>query len=181
MRLLLLLTALGTCAQETPKWLDATHEARRNAIVTLLDEGKFREARDRAQELNRRVPDDVAVYGLLARAQIELGEFDKAEENVDWMFRLRPPSVESLTLGARLREHLGDIDGALDFCGQAHRLIEPADTGKLDRLYALTAGIEARAGRRELAERHLSLIQDPELQRQAAAVLDTKPNSRRNK
>lgn len=176
--LVLLLAAVR--AQEAPRWLDATHEARRSAIVTLLGERRFREARDAAKELNRRVPDDVAVYGYLAEAQIELGEFDQAEENVDWMFRLRPPTPEGLMLGARIREHLGDIDGALDFCGQALRLIEPADTAKLDRLYVLAAGIEARAGKRALAERHLSLIQDPELRRRTAAALQSKPTTRRN-
>lgn len=176
--LVLLLAAVP--AQEAPKWLDATHEARRNAIVTLLSERRFREARDAAKDLNRRVPDDVAVYGYLAEAQIELGDFDQAEENVDWMFRLRPPSPEGLMLGARIREHWGDIDGALEFCGQALRLIEPSDTAKLDRLYALAAGIESRAGRIELAERHLAFIQDPGLRRKTAAALKTKDTTRRN-
>jgi tetratricopeptide (TPR) repeat protein len=180
MRLLLFLAGVFAWAESTPEWLDGTHEARRNAIVKLLDEEKFREARDAAAELNRLVPDDVSVYGYLAEAQIELGQFDQAEENVDWMFRLRPPAFESLTLGARLREQLGDIEGALDFCGQAHRLVDPGDTKRLDRLYALTAGIEARAGKVELAERHLSLIQNAELRRKATVAPETKNPTRRN-
>jgi tetratricopeptide (TPR) repeat protein len=181
MRLLpLAMAAMIGSSQDAPKWLDTSHESRRNEIVKLLEQRKFRQARDAAQELNRRVPDDVAVYGLLAQAQIELGEFDQAEANVDWMFRLRPPSFESLTLGARIREHLGDIEGALDFCGQALRLTDPADTARRDRVYALTAGIEARAGRMELARRHLSLIQDPGLRRSASAELETTHPLRRN-
>jgi tetratricopeptide (TPR) repeat protein len=144
--------------QTTPKWVTTDYDTQRSRAANLLKGKRFSEAKALASELNRRVPDDVEIYGILAEAQIELGEYEAAEKNVNWMFRLRPPSVESLSLGARLREKLGDVPGALEFCGTAFRMTLPADTDARERLLLLMASIESRAGMHKQAQQHLEQL-----------------------
>ena len=144
--------------QTTPQRLTIDYDTQRSRVVSLLKEKKFSDAKALAAELNRRVPDDVEIYGILAEAQIELGEYEAAEKNVNWMFRLRSPSVEGLLLGARLREKFGDVPGALEFCGTAFRMTSPADTDARERLLRLTAGIESRAGMLKQAKQHLDQL-----------------------
>ena len=144
--------------QTTPNWLTTDYDTQRSRAANLLKVKRFSDAKALASELNRRVPDDIEIYGILAEAQIELGEYDAAEKNVNWMFRLRPPSVESLSLGARLREKLGDVPGALEFCGTAFGMTLPADTDARERLLLLMASIESRAGMRKQAQQHLDQL-----------------------
>ena len=154
------LAVLGIVAfgQTTPKWLTTDYDTQRSRAANFLKGKRFSEAKALAAELNRRAPDDVEGYGILAEAQIELGEYEAAEKNVNWMFRLRPPSVESLSLGARLREKFGDVPGALEFCGTAFGMTLPADTDARERLMLLTASIESRAGMHKQAQQHLDQL-----------------------
>ena len=45
----------------------------------LLGQHRFTEALALAKQLNKKVPDDLMVYGLLTDANIELGRYDDAE------------------------------------------------------------------------------------------------------
>ncbi len=173
MRLLIAVAAIGAAmnAAEPAKTAGEEYRIRREKAAQLLADKQFKAARNLSLELNRQTPDDLTVYAMLAEAQIELGEFDEAEKNVDWMFRLRAPTTEGLMLGARLREQFGDNTGAIEFCDRAFGLLGPTDMKSRDRVLALAAGIEARSGLFDQASQHISVIQDPETRDSAAEAL----------
>ena len=78
----------------------------------LLGQHRFAAALDLATALNRRVPDDLMVYGLLTDANIELGRYyEAAEKSAQWMLDLRPGNIPALTRAAYLRELFGDVEG----------------------------------------------------------------------
>ena len=52
-------------------------EALKARAWVLLGQHRFAEARELAEVLNKRVPDDVMVYGLLTDANVELGDYDR--------------------------------------------------------------------------------------------------------
>jgi tetratricopeptide (TPR) repeat protein len=81
-------------------------------VSILLGEHEYRAALEAAQALNRRVPDDVMVYGLLTDANVELGNYADAEDAAQWMLNLRPGNLPALTRAAHLRELFGDNEGA---------------------------------------------------------------------
>ncbi len=82
------------------------------------------------------MPDDVLVYGFLADANAELGNYDEAEKAVQWMLNLRPGNVPALTRTAYLRELFGDLDGAFDAMRVAFDATSPLETE--DRAWILT-------------------------------------------
>jgi tetratricopeptide (TPR) repeat protein len=86
----------------------------------LLGRHEFAKAREVAMRLNRQTPDDVTVYGYLADANAELGNYQEAVDAVQWMLNLPPGNVAGLTRAAYLRELHGDVEGALDFMQQAY-------------------------------------------------------------
>jgi len=113
---------------------------------TLLGRHRFAEALELAEKLNRRMPDDVLVYGLLVDAHNELGNYEAAEKAAQWMLNLRPGNVPGLTRAAYLRELWGDLDGAREFMLQAYQRTDPNE--KEDRAWILTqaAHLEWTAG-----------------------------------
>ncbi len=130
-------------------------EGRKAEVWVLLGKHEFGRALAEATVLNRRAPDDILVYGLLADAAVELGKYDEAEKAVDWMLDLRPGNVPALTRAAYLRELFGDVDGALELMNQAFEQVNPAETE--DRTWILThvGHLHLSAGRVEQAERAL--------------------------
>ncbi|HYP14208.1 MAG TPA: tetratricopeptide repeat protein, partial [Bryobacteraceae bacterium] len=109
-----------------------------------------------ARTLNKKIPDDVQVYGLITDACIELGKYEEAEKAAQWMLDLRPGNVAGLTRGAYLRELFGDLDGAIDFMRQAHSRIRPEEYE--DRAWVLThlGHLQLMKGDAASAERVLS-------------------------
>ena len=89
----------------------------------LLGKHEFAKALKLAKKLNKRVPDDIMVYGLLTDAHMELGNYDHAEEAAQWMLDMRPGNVPGLTRAAYLRELFGDIEGAKDLMLQAYQRV----------------------------------------------------------
>ena len=89
-------------------------DAQKIHIWLLLGRHEFFAALDDAKTLNRRIPDDVLVYGFLVDANAELGNCKDAETAAQWMLNLRPGNLPGLTRAAYLRELFGDIDGALE-------------------------------------------------------------------
>jgi tetratricopeptide (TPR) repeat protein len=128
----------------------------------LLGKHEFSPALDLAKTLNRRAPDDVLVYGLLADAHAELGNYKEAEEAVQWMLDLRPGNVPAITRAGYLREHFGDLDGALELMSQAYQRIRPDESE--DRAWILSQCAQLKlhagdaAGAERLAERALKLF-----------------------
>ena len=129
------------------------YEGRKVETWLLLGRHEFAKARELAATLNRRMPDDVTVYGYLADANAELGNYREAVDAVQWMLNLRPGNVAGLTRAAYLRELHGDLDGAIDLMQQA---CDSTPFQELeDRAWLLTqiAHLHLAAGRTADAER----------------------------
>ncbi len=124
----------------------------RARVWALLGLHRFAEALPLAQDLNRRVPDDLTTYALLADALVELGRYEEAEGAVQWMLDLRPGNVAGLTRGAYLREIYGDLDGARDWMAQAFQRLPGHE--REDRAWVLVhlAALERQLGQLDAAE-----------------------------
>lgn len=124
-------------------------------VWILLGKHEFARALQEAKEINRRMPDDVQVYGFLTDASIELGNYQEAEKAAQWMLDIRPGNLAGLTRGAYLRELFGDLDGAADFMRQAYE--ETPLTEAEDRAWTLSqlAHLQLAAGNLDTAEKIL--------------------------
>ena len=111
-------------------------EARKLRVWLRLGRHEFAAALAEAKQLNRLVPDDLQVYGLLTDSNAELGNYTAAEEAAQWMLDLRPGNIAGLTRGAYLRELFGDLEGALEFMQAAYQRTPAAETE--DRAWLLT-------------------------------------------
>jgi tetratricopeptide (TPR) repeat protein len=126
----LLATALVRRARETDdaSYYSQAEEAAKNSldlspnnfetekiqVSILLGEHDFATALDQAKILNKKVPDDVLVYGMLADANAALGKYKDAETAAQWMLDLRPGNRPALVHAAALRELFGDPDGSYE-------------------------------------------------------------------
>jgi tetratricopeptide (TPR) repeat protein len=121
-------------------------------IWLLLGRHEFAAARDAATALNKRMPDDVLVYGFLTDANAELGNYNEAEKAAQWMLDLRPGNLPGVTRAAYLRELFGDVDGALDLMNMAYQSTPPTEVE--DRAWILTqmAHLELTSGKTADAE-----------------------------
>jgi tetratricopeptide (TPR) repeat protein len=126
-------------------------------VWLLLGRHEFAAARDAAAALNKRMPDDVLVYGFLTDANAELGNYDEAEKAAQWMLDLRPGNLPGLTRAAYLRELFGDVDGSLDLMNMAYQSTPPTEVE--DRAWILTqiAHLQLTSGKTAEAE---SLLQE---------------------
>ena len=102
-------------------------DAQKIHIWLLLGRHEFSAALDDAKTLNRRIPDDVLVYGFLVDANAELGNYKDAETAAQWMLNLRPGNLPALTRAAYLRELFGDVDGALELMNMAYQSTPPTE------------------------------------------------------
>ncbi|HJS58808.1 MAG TPA: tetratricopeptide repeat protein [Vicinamibacteria bacterium] len=130
-------------------------EALKVRAWVLLGQHRFGEARALAETLNKRVPDDVMVYGLLTDANVELGDYERAERACQWMLNLRPGNIPALTRAAYLRELFGDVDGAMELMAQALDSTPASETE--DRAWLLTqmAHLRLMTGKAAEAEKLL--------------------------
>ncbi len=118
----------------------------------LLGKHQFGPALELAKTLNARMPDDPMVYGLLADAHTELGDYREAEEAAQWMLDLGRSSIPGLTRAAYLRELFGDIEGAVELMTSAFHRIDPLESE--ERAWVLTqlAHLRLLTGKIEDAE-----------------------------
>jgi len=93
----------------------------------LLGKHEFAAALEEATKLNKKIPDDVMIYGFLTDANIELGNYADAEKSAQWMLNLRGANVPSLTRAAYLRELFGDNEGAVELMEMALRSVSPTE------------------------------------------------------
>src|SRR3984893_3491002 len=121
-------------------------EARKAEVMILLGRKEFTKALELATALNKKTPDDVMVYGLVADAGIELGNYKDAERAAQWMLDMRPGNVPGLLRGARLRRLFGDAEGAMDFYNQAYQQTPPTQTEDLAWILTQEADLQAAAG-----------------------------------
>lgn len=147
--------------------------------VILLEERKFEEALPLAESLNERVPDDIPTYGLVADAYIGLKKYDEANKAAQWMFDMRPPTPLAYARGAALREAWNDLDGAVDFCVAAIKMIPAGETSERAFWLARLARIEAKRGRTSFAESYakqaLQVLPDLPEPKQILATAASRP------
>jgi tetratricopeptide (TPR) repeat protein len=127
-------------------------ETQKIHVWLLLGRHEFPSALEAATVLNKKVPDDILVYGFLADANAELGNYPDAEKAAQWMLNLRPGNLPGMTRAAYLRELYGDIDGAYELMDTAYQSTVPTETE--DRAWVLSQMGHLRfvAGRNEDAE-----------------------------
>lgn len=89
-------------------------EGEKARVVVALGRHDFARARDLATSLNKREPDDIAVYGFLVDANMAIGNYDEAENAAQWMLNLRPGNIPALIRTAELRDVFGDHEGAIE-------------------------------------------------------------------
>ncbi len=121
----------------------------------LLGEHDFPAALDAAKGLNKRVPDDVMVYGLLTDANMELGNYKDAEIAAQWMLNLRPGNLPALIRAAKLRELFGDAEGAYELMELALQSTSPADAEERASLLAQMGHLRLESGSADAAEKLL--------------------------
>jgi tetratricopeptide (TPR) repeat protein len=127
-------------------------ETQKIHVWLLLGRHEFPSALEAARVLNQKVPDDILVYGFLADANAELGNYPDAEKAAQWMLNLRPGNLPGMTRAAYLRELYGDIDGAYELMDMAYQSTVPTETE--DRAWILSQMGHLRfvAGRNDEAE-----------------------------
>src|SRR6266852_3541000 len=102
-------------------------DGRRIHVWLLLGKHEFAAALQEAKKLNKKMPDDVMVYGFLTDANVELGNYQDAEVAAQWMLDLRPGGLPGLTRAAYLRELYGDTEGALQLMNMAYQSTPPSE------------------------------------------------------
>jgi Flp pilus assembly protein TadD len=167
----LLATALARRAQETSDlsfYTQAEHavkksleiapnnfDAEKIQVSILLGEHKYPAALEAAQALNKRVPDDVMVYGLLADADMELGNYNDAETAAQWMLNLRPGNLPALTRAAHLREIFGDTEGANELLEMAYQSTPPTESGERAWILTQMGHLRLASGNTDVADKFL--------------------------
>jgi tetratricopeptide (TPR) repeat protein len=124
-------------------------------VSILLGEHEYRAALEAAQALNRRVPDDVMVYGLLTDANVELGNYADAEDAAQWMLNLRPGNLPALTRAAHLRELFGDNEGAYQLMELAFQSTPPTESAERACQLAQMGHLRLASGSIDAAEKLL--------------------------
>lgn len=121
-------------------------EAQKTRVMIMLGRSEFAKALELAVALNNKTPDDVLVYGLIADADLALGNYKEAEEAAQWMLDIRAGNVPGLLRAARLRQLFGDAEGAMDFYSQAYQQIPPTQTEDLAWILTRMADLQLSAG-----------------------------------
>ncbi|MDQ2901116.1 MAG: hypothetical protein M3Y07_15150 [Acidobacteriota bacterium] len=163
-----LASALIRRARETsdPNYLDQARVAVQKSLQISPDnfEGQFLEATVllrkhefvkslvAAKILNKRVGDDLRVYGLIAENDIALGDYKNAEPAAQWMLDLRSGNPRSLLHGAILREMFGDPEGAIELMTSAYLKSQANDTEERAWILTRAARMQLRMGKPAAAE-----------------------------
>ncbi len=124
-------------------------------VSILLGEHDYPAALELAKTLNKRVPDDVTVYGLLTDANVELGNYKDAEIAAQWMLDLRPGNRPALTRAAHLRELFGDAEGAYELMDMAFQSTPATDSEGRAKLLADMGHLRLASGNVDAAEKIL--------------------------
>jgi tetratricopeptide (TPR) repeat protein len=111
-----------------------------------LERHEYARALEGAAKLNKRVPDDLSVYGYLVDANVELGNYKDAIDAAQWMLNLRPGNVGGLIHAAYLRELHGNLAGALELMQMAYAATSPEETEDRAWMLAQTSHLELVSG-----------------------------------
>jgi tetratricopeptide (TPR) repeat protein len=130
-------------------------DGKRVEVWLLLGKHEFAEAREEAMKLNKRMPDDVMVYGFLTDADVELGNYNEAERSAQLMLDLRPGNSAGVTRAAYLRELFGDVDGALELMDMALSSTTPSEVEDAAWILTQMAHLQLSVGKLADAEQTL--------------------------
>jgi tetratricopeptide (TPR) repeat protein len=130
-------------------------DGQRIHVWLLLGKHEFAAALDEAKKLNKRMPDDVMVYGFLTDANVELGNYAAAEDAVNWMMKLRGANQPAVTRAAYLRELYGDLDGALELMNMAYQSNSPGQAEDGAWILTQMAHLHLATGNLDQAEKEL--------------------------
>jgi uncharacterized protein HemY len=122
-------------------------------VSILLGEHEYPAALEAAKALNKRVPDDVEVYGLLTDANVELGNYKDAEDSAQWMLNLRRGNRPALKRAAHLRELFGDTEGAYELMDLAFQSTPPTDAGERADILTQMGHFRSASGSYDAAEK----------------------------
>lgn len=114
--------------------------------MVLLGRHEFTKAAELAGKLNKQMPDDIAIYGYLAEADAELGNYNDAVEAAQWMLKIRPGNAAGLASAGYLREVLGYIAPALEVTRMAYQSEPYQETEERARLLVRMAHLSVLAG-----------------------------------
>jgi tetratricopeptide (TPR) repeat protein len=126
--------------------------ANRVRVWALLGRDEYEKALELARKLKQQMPDDVALYGYMADAQFELGDYQDAVDSVGWMLRLRAGNAPALARAGYLREVHGDLPGAIEVIRIAYEGTSPSAEGDRAGLLAQWAREHWLAGQYAEAE-----------------------------
>jgi Tfp pilus assembly protein PilF len=124
-------------------------------VSILLGEHEYPAALEAAKILNKRVPDDVTLYGMLTDANVELGNYKDAEIAAQWMLNLRPGNRPALIRAGRLRELFGDAEGAYELMELAYQSTPPTETGERAAILTQMGHLRLASGSTDAAEKLL--------------------------
>jgi tetratricopeptide (TPR) repeat protein len=130
-------------------------DGERIRVWLLLGKHEFAAAREEARKLNKKMPDDVMVYGFLTDANIELGDYKEAEDSAQLMLDLRPGNLPGLTRAAYLRELFGDVDGAVELMNMALQSTPPNQVEDAAWIVTQIAHLDLAVGKTAEAEKQL--------------------------
>jgi Tfp pilus assembly protein PilF len=128
-------------------------ETQKIQVSILLGKHEYPAALEQAQVLNKRVPDDLTVYGLLTDAELELGKYSDAEDSATWMLNLRRGNRPAYIRAVRLREIFGDAEGAYEMADLALQSTIPSEVGERASLLTEMGHLWLAAGNVDQAEK----------------------------
>jgi tetratricopeptide (TPR) repeat protein len=127
-------------------------DGQRIRVWLLLGRHEFAAALEAATKLNRKMPDDVMLYGFLTDANVELGNYKDAETAAQWMLDLRAGNMPGLTRAAYLRELFGDVEGSLDLMNMAYQSTPPGEVEDAAWIVTQMAHLNLAIGKIDQAE-----------------------------
>lgn len=130
-------------------------DGKRIHVWLLLGKHEFAAALEEGTKLNKRMPDDVMVYGFLTDANVELGNYSDAEKACQRMLDLRTGNLPALTRAAYLRELFGEIDGALELMNMAFQSTPPSQAEDGAWILTQMAHLELATGNLDKSEKLL--------------------------
>jgi tetratricopeptide (TPR) repeat protein len=138
-------------------------DAEKIKVSILLGEHAYPAALEAAKVLNKRIPDDVMVYGLLTDANVALGNYKDAEDSAQWMLNLRPGNLPALIRAAGLRELFGETEGAYELVELAYQSTPATDIPARAALLSQLGHLRFASGNVDSAEKLLqqALTFDP--------------------
>ena len=132
---------------------DPTFEVRKSHIRALFEHADYPTALQEARALNRQWPDDIETYQILAATHLELGNYQDADETLQWMLDLRigKADLNGYWLLARFREVTGDAEGAIEAMNAAFARLQNGEKGDRSRMLTYLAHLHILAGKLTLA------------------------------